>query len=120
MEVDSLRVMTAVGAFVSFGTAALFGWHAWFFARRWRTSATARYMATLFFLMATGRCMDVLFSGMMALGAESTALLIRTYPLWLGITIATAACAHFMVRHFEGIIETQRAMMADPGSKEWK
>ena len=64
--------------------------------------------------------MDVLFSGMMAMGSESTALLVRTYPLWLGITIATAACAHFMVRHFESIIESQRVMMADPGSKEWK
>lgn len=116
---ENLRLLTAVGALVSFGTVALFGWHAWFFARRWRTSITARYMATLFFLMAMGRCMDVLFSGMIALGSDGTALLVRTYPLWLCITIATAVCAHFMVRHFEGIIESQRAMLADPGPKEW-
>lgn len=116
---ENLRLLTAVGALVSFGTVALFGWHAWFFARRWRVSVTARYMATLFFLMAMGRCMDVLFSAMIALGSDDTALLVRTYPLWLGITITTALVAHFMVRHFEGIIETQRAMLSRPGSKEW-
>lgn len=119
MELDSLRAMTAFGTLVSIGTVGLFSWHSWFFARRWRSNATARYMATLFFLLAMGKCMDVLFSGMIALGSDGTALLARTYPMWLGITIATAVCAHFMVRHFEGIMETQREMRSDPGPKSW-
>jgi len=76
-------------------------------------------MATLFFLMAMGKCIGVLFSGMIALGSDGTALLARTYPLWLGITITTAICAHFMVRHFEGIMATQRELPADPGPKSW-
>ncbi len=110
MEVDSLRVMTAFGTLVSLGTVGLFSWHSWFFARRWRASATARYMATLFFLMAVSQCMDVIFSGMMTAGASSAALLTKTYPMWLAITVATAVCAHFMVRHFDTIIEAQRDM----------
>lgn len=122
MELDSLRALTTIGTLVSIGTVGLFGWHSWFFSRRWRVSATARYMATLFFLMALSKCMDVVFSGMIALGAQSNVLLVRTYPLWLGIAVVTAIVAHFAVRHFEGIIEaqTEQQNLMAGGPKSWE
>lgn len=122
MELDSLRAMTAFGTIVSIGTVGLFSWHSWFFARRWRKNATARYMATLFFLMALSKCMDVIFSGMITAGASSTALLERTYPLWLAIAILTAFVAHFAVRHFEGIIleQTGKQNLMAGGPREWE
>ncbi len=122
MEIDSLRAMTAVGTLVSAGTVGLFSWHAWFFARRWRASATARYMATLFFLMACSKCMDVIFSGMIATGAQANVLLARTYPLWLALAIATALVAHFAVKHFDGIImeQTKKQNLLAGGPREWE
>ena len=119
---DNLRLLTSIGALVSAGTVGLFGWHAWFFARRWRSSATARYMATLFFVMACSKCLDVIYSGMIATGAQANVLLARTYPLWLVLAIATALVAHFAVKHFEAIIEQQMAnqnLMAG-GPREWE
>lgn len=119
---DNLRLLTAIGALVSLGTVGLFSWHAWFFARRWRASATARYMATLFFVMALSKCMDVIFSGMIAVGAQSNALLGRTYPLWLALVVLTAVVAHFAVRHFEGIIveQTEKQNLLAGGPREWE
>lgn len=119
---DNLRLLTAIGALVSIGTVGLFSWHAWFFARRWRASATARYMATLFFLMACSKCMDVIFSGMIAVGSQSNALLARTYPLWLGLAILTAFVAHFAVRHFESIIiqQAEKQNLMAGGPREWE
>lgn len=119
---EHLRLLTVIGALVSIGTVGLFSWHSWFFARRWRASATARYMASLFFLMAVSKCMDVVFSGMIALGAQSNALLIRTYPLWLVIAVATAVVAHFAVRHFEALIVEQAAKqdLLSGGPKSWE
>lgn len=122
MELDSLRALTALGTLVSIGTVGLFSWHSWFFARRWRKSATARYMATLFFLMALSKCMDVIFSGMITAGSSSTALLERTYPLWLLIAILTAVVSHFAVRHFEAIIleQTEQQNLMAGGPRQWE
>lgn len=119
---DNLRLLTSIGALVSLATVMLFGWHSWFFARRWRSSATARYMATLFFVMACSKCLDVIYSGMVATGAQANVLLARTYPLWLALAIATALVAHFAVKHFEGIImdQAEKQNLLAGGPREWE
>lgn len=119
MEVDSLRIMTALGTFVSAGTVGLFGYHARFFARRWRQNRTARLMASLFFVMALSSCLDVVFGLTLACGAVPSVLLVKVYPLWLALCVLTAWLLHLMVGNFEAIIATQQGLPLRPGAKEW-
>ncbi len=119
MDAVDFRVLTTIGTVVSCGTVGLYSYHANFFARRWKESKTARLMATLFMLSALNACIDAIYSVMLALGAQATALNHALYPLWLFVLVCTAMLLHKMVGHFDLIIESQRDNGLRGGAKWW-